>query len=521
MLTLSPFRFVADHVQLLAKPGTSSTPYNRGGGWLTNVDIPTGFEDQQRLRSSLSNWEQVQAGLRSITNVSLPRPVGTSNSTLTSSPSSVQDPNAHLIRINHGNLPSHLQGLQRQNMNHTSIPDEMAKSIRQMTSSDGPLQPHAHQHPSSAMSNISPSRQRSMHDLTTSIPPPVIARPNSIPISNPARFVPPGLVPLHLVNDLGSGLDLRKVAYNTSSLYGNLLCSPLQKNDRHMMAANLAPSHPAPAAPNAHPYSEPRFVPMLAITRPDKTGKDFTPVPLASTQVASLKFSPRYHGMHTENNASVEYLKPEQNCALWLTNLPPDIKEKELLAAIRNVGRIYATYINYPDGYTHSTSAAKVVFFTPEAAQRLVAHATLVNPMVIRGHHVKIALNRIKYAKSSMENGESRVLIITGHKDFVNEQSLTAYFEARFQFQIDEAHTLIRHKERAVVEYKFGSYRCQAQMGMKALLLDRPAGFEMVEYGADPCEVGSDVTSFTVAGERIQGRGLLVKEQGDSGSMDQ
>lgn len=208
----------------------------------------------------------------------------------------------------------------------------------------------------------------------------------------------------------------------------------------------------------------------------------------------------------------MEHLPPEQNCALWLTNLPPDIRERELLASVRNVGRIYATFINYPDGHAHATSAAKLVFFTPEAAQKLLVYCTLVKPMVIRGHRVKIALNRIKYAKNSMENGESRVLIITGHREFVNEASLTAFFQARFQFQIDEAVTLITHKERAVVEYKFGSYRCQAQMGMKALLLDKPAGLEMVEYGADPCEVGSEVTSFTVAGERIQGRGLLLKE---------
>lgn len=249
---------------------------------------------------------------------------------------------------------------------------------------------------------------------------------------------------------------------------------------------------------------------MLAVTRPDKTGRDFTPLPLHSTQIASLKFSPRYHGMHTENNASVESLAPDQNCALWLTNLPSDITHAELLSAIRNMGRIYATYINYPDYVTHNTSAAKVVFFTPEAAQKLLSHVTPATPMVIRGYQVKVALNRIKYARNSTEQGESRVLIITGNKAFVNERSLTAYFEERFAFQIDCAQTLIEHGDRAVVEYKFGSYRCQAQMGMKALLLDRPAGLEMVEYGKDPCEVGSEMTSFGVAGERIQGKGLAM-----------
>ncbi|OAA39090.1 hypothetical protein NOR_06350 [Metarhizium rileyi] len=251
------------------------------------------------------------------------------------------------------------------------------------------------------------------------------------------------------------------------------------------------------------------FVPMLAVTRPDMTGRDVTPMPLGSQTVQDLKFSPRYHGMHTETNASVDYLRPDQNCALWITQLPPDVKVTEILGHIHNAGRVYATFINPPDGIKHPRSAAKLVFFTPAGAQKLLAYAWH-HPFTIRGYKAQVAPNRIKYDSHSTAKGESRVLIITGDKKFVNEGSLTAYFEGRFAFQIDKIQTLIEFKNRAVVEYKFGSYRCQSQMGFKALLLDRPRGLEMVEFGADPCEVGSDTTSFTIAGERIQGKGLLL-----------
>jgi hypothetical protein len=251
------------------------------------------------------------------------------------------------------------------------------------------------------------------------------------------------------------------------------------------------------------------FVPMLAVTRPDMTGRDATPMPLGSRAVMDLKFSPRYHGMHTETNASADHLRPDQNCALWITQLPPDVEVGELLSKIRNVGRVYATFINPANGVTHPKCAAKLVFFSPDSAQKLLTRA-LHQPLIIRGQRAQIAPNRIKYSAHTTDRGESRVLIVTGNTAFVNEDSLTAYFEGRFAFQIDGVQTLIQFQDRAVVEYRFGSYRCQAQMGMKALLLDRPRGLEMVEFGADPCEVGSDATSFGIASDRIQGLGVSL-----------
>ncbi|KAG6038244.1 hypothetical protein E4U41_004390 [Claviceps citrina] len=556
------------------KPASNNCSASRaastGRDWLTNVDAPAGFEFNRSL-GSLFNWDQFRAGLLPSTAPVAPAPVPPAETLASASSSAVSRPATRSTSTSNGALyPSVLDAqklvsrplgpkhddlvcrrgeLQSHSLNNINPPAStvtklhptassngtplaqthhfaelqsqnttsfsssalvMNKGPRQQQFSNGAILPHNHHHflPSPG---ASPSRKRSLNDLATyNAPPTRITRPRSIPLRQASRFMPPGLIPLNPLSDFRNALQLQPVAHSPNFYNNNKnssSSSSSSSSNSNIHNNNLLSNTP-------HPTAEPRFVPMLSITRPDRTGRDFTPFLQQSTHHAlyPLKFSPRYHGMHTENNASMEHLPPEQNCALWLTNLPPDIRERELLSCIRNMGRIYATYINYPDGHAHATSAAKLVFFRPEAAQKLLAHCTLVKPMVIRGHHVKIALNRIKYAKNSMENGESRVLIITGHKNFVNETSLMAYFEARFQFQIDEVATLITHKERAVVEFKFGSYRCQAQMGMKALLLDRPAGLEMVEYGADPCEVGSEVTSFTVAGERIQGRGLLLKE---------
>ncbi|KAK7402998.1 hypothetical protein QQX98_011239 [Neonectria punicea] len=259
------------------------------------------------------------------------------------------------------------------------------------------------------------------------------------------------------------------------------------------------------AIPATLPTRVSGFRPMAAVarTRPASivnTGRSLI-------QAAASNFSSNYRGEHSVRNASDADLKPEENCSLWLTNLPPDVTYHELLTPIRSIGRIRASFINAPDYLQHNTAAGKVVFFSPGPAQNFLTWS-LINGLTIRGHQIRVTHNRIKAKEEAIVADESRVLIITGHADFVNEKSLRDFFTARFIFQTDEVTTLIKAGDRAVVEYKFGSYRCQAQMGKMALEKDRPEELEKVEFGKDPCEVGETLSSYGVAGERIQGRGI-------------
>ncbi|KAL6910109.1 hypothetical protein GGI43DRAFT_1450 [Trichoderma evansii] len=247
------------------------------------------------------------------------------------------------------------------------------------------------------------------------------------------------------------------------------------------------------------------FLPMQAVMQ-QTPPRDFT-AEFSTSAPSTSKFSTRYHGMHTETNASAEHLAPEENCALWLTNLPPGVTIHQLLKGIRNVGRVWCSYINYPDYVSHQTAAAKVVFFTPEASQQLLS-VSWTRGLFVQGYRVKVSHNRIKYGSHAIAGKMSRVLIITGHADFVNEATLTKFFKDRFIFQLDEVTELIKAGGRAVMEFKFGSYRCQSQMGKMSLEKDRPIGLEKVEFGDDPCEVGDTMSSYGIAAERIQGRGL-------------
>lgn len=263
------------------------------------------------------------------------------------------------------------------------------------------------------------------------------------------------------------------------------------------------------------PTPSSRFQPMHAVLTSNNP-HIFTPPTVSSFQPRhsqpvqsplASRFSSRYHGMHTESNASADHLAPEENAGLWLTNLPPDVTHHELLSSIRNIGRIWCSYINQPDYQQHVTAAAKVVFFQPRAALRLL-HFASTQGLNIRGFRVKVTQNRIKTPAQPLLGNMSRVLIITGKSTFVNPESLVEYFTERFVFQIDQVRELMSLHGRAVVEFRFGSFRCQAQMGKMSLEKDRPEGFEKVEFGEDPCEVGETNSSLSVAMQRIAGIGL-------------
>lgn len=267
----------------------------------------------------------------------------------------------------------------------------------------------------------------------------------------------------------------------------------------------------SPPGQQQSPSSPRGFRPMAAISHNDRAfGARINPREVLPADPRA--FSTNYRGEHSVRNASVDDLPFEQNCALWLTNLPPDVTYQQLLAQIRNVGRIWCTVINAPDYDRHNTAAAKVVFFTPGPAQRLL-QKSLTQGLEVNGYAVKVTHNRVKYGAQTLTGNASRVLIVTGKTTFVNPESLTEFFKARFVFEVDEIIELInqgnRHKGgRSVVEYKFGSFRCQAQMGKMALEKDRPEGFEKVDFGPDPCEVGDTLASYGIAAERIQGKGM-------------
>ncbi|KAK0722058.1 hypothetical protein B0T26DRAFT_701176 [Lasiosphaeria miniovina] len=231
-------------------------------------------------------------------------------------------------------------------------------------------------------------------------------------------------------------------------------------------------------------------------------------------------FSPRYKGDPLlERNRSAA-IPPDANCSLFVIGLAPDLTTRDLLAAIRDTGRVYATHINPPEmSRGHATSAAKIIFFERAAAERFYNRFaadgflpgntgalsttipttndpnTLPTTASAPFYSGRVVWNRIRSAETDAGGCKSRVLLISGPAALVSEPVLHAYFSSKMEYQVDE----VRHLgfadmgdqsggHRALVEFRFGSYRCQAEAARMALSREFKEYGVVCEFGRDPCD---------------------------------
>ncbi|KAJ4387092.1 hypothetical protein N0V93_007679 [Gnomoniopsis smithogilvyi] len=205
-------------------------------------------------------------------------------------------------------------------------------------------------------------------------------------------------------------------------------------------------------------------------------------------------FSPHYQGdIFLPANQS-EDIPDDLNCSLFIVNLPPSLTTHELVAAIHKMGplgRIFAIHINGPElQRNHPGCAAKVVFFQREVAQSFFTRCES-SGFRVNEYHSRVMWNRIKTSeKSHLTNSDaSRVLLIGGPPSIVNSSTLTDFFHTKLEFQIDN---IITHapgsvgNEDAVIEYRFGSFRCQSQAAKMALARELP--HIRCFFGKDPLE---------------------------------
>ncbi|KAK3323666.1 hypothetical protein B0T19DRAFT_443146 [Cercophora scortea] len=204
-------------------------------------------------------------------------------------------------------------------------------------------------------------------------------------------------------------------------------------------------------------------------------------------------FSANYRGNpDLDRNRSAE-ISPEENCSLFIVGLDPHITTHELLASIRDVGRVYATHINPPEpDRGHLTCAAKVVFFERAAAERFYTRfaQTGLHIPAHPAHPGRVTWNRVRTAQYDAGGRKTRVLLISGPTSIVNEPALRAYFSSKLQYQVDEV--VCRGEDtaraRALVEFRFGSFRCQAEAAWMALNREWKDLGVVVVFGRDPCD---------------------------------
>jgi hypothetical protein len=80
--------------------------------------------------------------------------------------------------------------------------------------------------------------------------------------------------------------------------------------------------------------------------------------------------------------------------------------------------------------------------------------------------------NRVRSGELDKGGSRSRVLLVSGPRAMADEAFLRAYLDTKLTYQIDA----VLHRgfspngERALLEFRFGSYRCQAEAARMALM---------------------------------------------------
>ncbi|KAK4035135.1 hypothetical protein C8A01DRAFT_48637 [Parachaetomium inaequale] len=199
-------------------------------------------------------------------------------------------------------------------------------------------------------------------------------------------------------------------------------------------------------------------------------------------------FSANYRGDPDLARNQSAAIPDERNCSLFIVGLAPDLTTHELLSGITNTGRVYATHINPPDPERgHVRSAAKLVFFERAGAERFYARYSTTGYATPRNPHLRarVTWNRVRSAEVDAGGNRSRVLLISGPPGVVNERFLYAYLDTKMVYQVDEVFRRGQNDDgsRVLVEFRFGSFRCQAEAARMALMREfRDVGV-VCDYG--------------------------------------
>lgn len=214
--------------------------------------------------------------------------------------------------------------------------------------------------------------------------------------------------------------------------------------------------------------------------------------------------SPNYRGNALLPGNQSAKIPEWESCSVWITNLNLPATEEayhELLSAVCGCGKVFASVINPPDpSKGHTTSAAKLVFFHWSGAAELLRRSA-IGEFVINNYVPKVVYNRIRTA-SQPSSPVSRVIHIEGPKHIVEEGFLRRFFSKNFDYQTEEVITLNEEPSangRRRIEWRFGSYRCQAATAVSLIEKQRRCMFPGVAdhttlwrhvnvyYGIDPC----------------------------------
>ncbi len=108
----------------------------------------------------------------------------------------------------------------------------------------------------------------------------------------------------------------------------------------------------------------------------------------------------------------------------------------------------------------------------------------------------RVTWNRVRSAEVDRGGRRSRVLLISGPADAVEPRRLCAYLDTKMVYQLDEVLQHHHHHQhgyassemesdggRALLEFRFGSFRCQAEAARMALMREFRELGVVCDYG--------------------------------------
>jgi hypothetical protein len=281
---------------------------------------------------------------------------------------------------------------------------------------------------------------------------------------------------------------------NTTSLH-----TPLSGHD---IAASPGPSHIAHLRPNQSSSTLPLSPPPSLFDL--NSALSATPHPFRPNDMVLHRLSermgfvtgPRIQGDSGSNYLGqrqspsmardLQNLRPNDNCALFLTKIPAEVTLYEMFAVIKT-GAVFCLHINPPNG-AHTTKAAKLAFMNPEAAKAFLAKIQSPQGVFLGGKRIQGCYNRNRYARNE-KFWQSRVLELIGPNQLMTLEYWTSHFSKFSVFELEAFQLMPTNIEGlSIMEFRFARIDGQSQTCLQCIKKDHSLkGVVQVRYGADPC----------------------------------
>ena len=214
--------------------------------------------------------------------------------------------------------------------------------------------------------------------------------------------------------------------------------------------------------------------------------KSLTPVHDPSQRGSNCKGTPYLNSAQTQSSGNISN---ENNCALFITGIPVAIPFSEIFDEITD-GAVRALSVKPPG--TFNTSAAKLVFFSPQGAQSFFSRAHAGTGISLRESTLNVTYNRGGYLQYCPDNIAIRVLFLEGPSNIMTWQYWKPFFDQACSYQLDRwiMHPCSNPNRRGM-EVRFVRVDGQAQACFQIIVKDKTNKDWidiLVGYGLDPCE---------------------------------